>query len=145
MVRKVSYITLIGVLVSGLAVYSGCRHHRHDRGAAFLVDYLSEVLDLTEPQQEQLDRYKEEIMEKALRMRADRKALHEDMINQLRTDDIDKEQLKKTVAKARSQMNEMVDLVVDRLVEFHHTLTPEQKDKLVSKLEKFEQWHRPDL
>jgi len=40
-------------------------------------------------------------------------------------------------------MDELIDLGIDRLVEFHKTLTPEQKTKLVKKLENFEKWHHP--
>ena len=55
MLRKGLYITLVMSLVFGTAFFSGCRRHGHHRGAEFAVDYVSEVLDLTEPQQEQLN------------------------------------------------------------------------------------------
>ena len=145
MLRKASHIALIFVLVSSLLVFSGCRRHAHENRAAFMVDYIIEVLDLNKTQQEQLNQYKEEIMEKALRLRTDRKVLREEIMVQLRADEIDKEQVKKTIAKGRAQMDEMINLVVDRFVEFYSTLTPEQKAKLVSKLEKFKQWHQHDF
>ena len=142
MVRKASYIALIAVLFSGLLTFSGCRRHRPQKGAEFMVDYMTEVLDLNDVQMETLEQIKEEILEKAEQMRADGKATHKEVMTQLGSDVIDKEQLKKAIANHRSQMDEMVDLAVDRLVEFHQLLTPEQKAKLVSKLEKFKKWHR---
>jgi hypothetical protein len=38
-------------------------------------------------------------------------------------------------------MDDLIDLMVVRISEFHRTLTPEQKEKLVSKLEDFHKWH----
>jgi hypothetical protein len=38
-------------------------------------------------------------------------------------------------------MDEIIDLLVDRLTEFHKTLTPGQKDKLIAKIETFKKWH----
>ena len=42
-------------------------------------------------------------------------------------------------------MDEVVDLIVGRMVEFHKTLTPEQKEKLDAKIEIFKKWHHRDL
>ncbi len=142
MVRKASYIALIAVLFSGLLVFNGCRRNRPQKGAAFMVDYMAEVLDLNDVQMETLEQIKEEILAKAEHMRSDGKAMHKEAMVQLGSDVIDKEQLKKAIANHRVQMDEMVDLAVDRLAEFHQLLTPEQKSKLVGKLEKFEKWHR---
>jgi uncharacterized membrane protein len=142
MVRKASYIALIAVLFSGLLVFTGCRRNTPQKGAAFMVDYMAEVLDLNDVQMETLEQIKEEILEKAEQLRADGKAMHKEAMVQLGSDVIDKEQLKKAIANHRARMDEMVDLAVDRLAEFHQMLTPDQKTKLVSKLEKFEKWHR---
>jgi len=142
MVRKASYIALIAVLFSGLLAFTGCRRHRPQKGAAFMVDYMAEVLDLDDVQMETLEQIKEEILEKAEQMRDDGKAIHKAVMVQLGSDVIDKEQLKKAIAKHRAQMDEMIEITVDRLAEFHQLLTPEQKAKLVGKLEKFEKWHR---
>ena len=141
MVRKASYIVLIAVLFSGLLTFAGCRHHRHPKGAELMMDYMTEVLDLNDVQMETLERIKEEILEKAEQMRADKKATHEEIMTLAGSEVIDKEQLKNAIANHRAQMDEIVNLAVDRFVEFHQMLTSEQKAKLVGKLEKFEKWH----
>jgi hypothetical protein len=38
-------------------------------------------------------------------------------------------------------VNQLIDIVVDRLIVFHKELTPDQKVKLIKKIEKFETWH----
>ena len=52
-------------------------------------------------------------------------------------------ELKSLIARHRVQMDELIDMALERLVAFHKTLTPEQKAKLVKKLEDFDRWHHP--
>ena len=145
MVRKGLYILLIGMLISGIALLSGCRRHSHGHKAEFMVDYISETLDLNESQQVQMDQIKDEFMAKARQMHADKESLHEELVAQLRSEEIDQVRVKAVVAEHRAQMDEIVDLVVVRLAEFHKTLTPEQKEKLIAKIETFKKWHHRDL
>ena len=145
MVKKGLYILLIGMLISGVALFSGCRRHSHGHKAEFMVDYISETLDLNESQQAQLDQIKDELMAKAQQMHADKESMHAELVAQLRSEEIDQMRVKAVIAEHRAQMDEIVDLIVVRLAEFHKTLTPEQKEKLISKIETFKKWHHRDL
>ena len=145
MVKKVLYISLIGLLVSGVAMISGCRRNSHGHKAEFMVDYISETLDLNESQQAQLDGIKDELMAKAQGMHADKASMHAELVTQLRSEEIDQELVKAKIAEHRAKMDEIVDLIVVRLAEFHKTLTAEQKEKLIAKIETFKKWHHRDL
>jgi Spy/CpxP family protein refolding chaperone len=145
MVKKGLYILLIGMLVSGAALFSGCRRHSHGHKAEFMVDYISEALDLNESQQAQLDQIKDELMAKAKGMHADKESLHEELVTQLRSEEIDQVRVKAVIAEHREKIDEIIDLIVVRLAEFHKTLTPEQKEKLIAKIETFKKWHHRDL
>ena len=145
MVKKGLYILLIGMLISGVALFSGCRRHSHGHKAEFIVDYISETLDLNESQQVQLDQIKDELMAKAQLMHADKESMHAELVAQLRSEEIDQMRVKAVIAEHRAQMDEILDLVVLRLSEFHKTLTPEQKEKLIAKIETFKKWHHRDL
>jgi Spy/CpxP family protein refolding chaperone len=74
-------------------------------------------------------------------MHADKASMHEELVVQLRSEEIDQVRVKDLIAEHRAKMDEIVDLVVTRLSEFHQTLTPEQKEKLVAKIETFKKWH----
>ena len=141
MIKKGLYILLIGFLVSSLGFFSGCRRHGHAHKAEFMVDYITETLDLTESQQGQLNQIKDELMEKARQMHTNKESMHEELVIQLRSEEIDKVLVKAKIAEHRAQMDDIVDLLVERLADFHKTLTPEQKDKLVAKIESFKKWH----
>ena len=144
MVKKGLYFTLIAFLVLGVAAFSGCRRHGGHHRAEFMIDYVSEVLDLTQTQQEQVNQIKDELVDKGRQMHANREAMHNEIIEQLKSEEIDQESLQKLVAGKRAQMDELIDLMIVRLAEFHRTLSPEQKNKLVAKLEGFKKWHRHD-
>jgi hypothetical protein len=61
---------------------------------------------------------------------------------ELRKEEIDPENLKGLIAQKRAQMDEIINLAVARLVEFHKTLSLEQREKLVAKIEYFHEKHQ---
>ena len=141
MLKKGLSILLVGILISGLGLFGGCRRSAHDHKAEFMVDYISETLDLDDSQKAQLNQIKNELMAKVRQMRAGKDSMFEELVAQLRSEEIDQARVKALIAERRAQMDEFVDLLVVRLAEFHKTLTQEQKDKLVAKIETFRKWH----
>ena len=141
MLKKGLYTALVIGLLLGVGLFSGCRNHGHGRGAEFAVDYVTDVLDLTDEQQAHLNQIKEEMMEKRAQMHASKAEHYDEIITQLGSAEIDQERIKIIIAEHRAQMDEMIDLAVVRIAEFHHTLTPEQKAKLVKKVQDFRKYH----
>ena len=141
MLKKGLYTVLIVSLIFGVGLFSGCRNHGHGRGAEFAVDYVTDVLDLTEAQQAHLNQIKAEFMEKREQMHASKAQHYDEIIAQLGSEEIDQERVQVIIAEHRVQMDEMIDLAVVRIAEFHRTLTPEQKAKLVKKVESFRKYH----
>ena len=141
MLKKRLYLSLIVFLLIGVAGFSGCRRHSPDQKAEFMVDYVAETLDLNESQRAHLDQIKDELIEKGIKMRADKSAMHAELVAQLRSEEIDQDRLKAMVTDHKTKMEELIDLGIVRLAEFHKTLTPEQREKLVAKLESFKKWH----
>ena len=141
MLKKGLNLTLIAFLLISIAGFAGCRRHSPYQKAEFMVDYVSETLDLNESQKAHLDQIKEELLEKGIQMRADKGAMHAELAAQLRSEEIDQDRLKAMVTDHKNKMEELIDLGIVRLAEFHKTLTPEQREKLVAKLESFKKWH----
>ncbi len=142
MLRTLTFTVLIAVLGVGSLVFVGCRHPGHQRGAAFMMDYMAEALDLTEAQQTMANSYKDEILAKIKTKHSEKKEMHDELKRQLSGNTIDTVRVKTLIVEHRAGMDDVIDLVVDRIAEFHATLSPEQREKLVSKLEKFEKKHR---
>ena len=141
MVKKGLTIALICVFISGVLVFTGCRSHSHQGKVEFMVDYIAETLDLTDPQREQLNGIKDEFMAKAEVMHAQKEAMHDQFMAELRKEEISRENLNDLIAQKRANMDEFINLALARLVEFHKTLSPEQREKLVAKIEYFHEKH----
>ena len=142
MLKKGLTIAAICVFISGALIFTGCRSHSHQGKAEFMVDYIAEALDLTDPQIEQLDGIKEEFMAKAQEMHAKKQAMHTEFMAELKKEQIDQDKVKDLIAQKRVQMDEIIDLAVVRLSDFHSTLSPEQREKLVAKIEYFHEKHQ---
>ena len=142
MLKKGLTILTICVFVSAALIFTGCRAHSPHGKAEFMVDYIAETLDLNDQQRAQLDDLKAEFLAKATEMRANREAMLAELMAELRKEEIDQQRMKALISQKREQMAEMMDLAVVRLAEFHRTLSPDQKEKLVSKLEWFHSRHQ---
>jgi Spy/CpxP family protein refolding chaperone len=133
---------LICVFILAALIFNGCRSHSANHKAEFMVDYIAETLDLSDAQRVQLDEIKEEFLARAKEMHAQKEAMHAEFKAELLKEEIDQQRVRELMAQKREQMTEMMDLAVARLAEFHKTLSPEQKEKLVAKLEWFHQKHQ---
>jgi Spy/CpxP family protein refolding chaperone len=142
MVKKGFTIVLICVFVSAALLFTGCRSHSPDHKAEFMVDYITETLDLNDGQRAQLDEIKEEFLAKAKEMRAQKEAMHDELMAELRKEEINQQRMKELISQKHEQLAEILDLAVVRLADFHRTLTPDQKEKLVAKLEYFRKKHQ---
>ena len=107
-----------------------------------MIDYVAETLDLTDQQRVQLDGIKDEFIAKAKEMHAQKEAMHTAFMDELRKEQISRENLNDLIAQKRAQMDDFINLAMDRLIEFHQTLSAEQREKLVAKIEYFHEKHQ---
>jgi len=142
MLKKGLTIALIGVFVSGALIFTGCRSHSHHGKAEFMIDYIAETLDLNNEQRAQLNGIKDEFIAKAREWHAQKEAMHAAFMAELRKEEISRETLDGLIDQKRAQMDEFINLAMDRLVEFHRTLSAEQREKLVAKIEYFHEKHQ---
>ena len=105
------------------------------------MDYISESLDLTAAQESHLAQIKDDIQAKVDLIHKDRQAMRATLKQQLGSDRMDTAVIKDLVSRHREQMNQVIDLAVDRFIIFHRELSPDQRAKLIKKIEKFEAWH----
>lgn len=137
-------IVIVTLLTGGsLLLFSGCKQGLHDREARidFVIDYLEEVLDLDTRQQAKLAEIRKEMTAELVVLQESRKKMHPMLKEQLAAEKIDTAVVKQAIAEHRRQFDRIFDLAIDRLAEFHALLTPDQRQKLLAKLEKLEKWH----
>ncbi len=139
MKKRIALIsTLISILlVSGLAA---CKHGRHCSGfdefdQQAVVNRVASRLDLTASQKAELQDIVSEFAARAKALHADRQARHQELADLVRQETVTRETVDRMVTEKFDRLKELADLAADRLIAFHATLTPEQREKLAAHIE----------
>jgi Spy/CpxP family protein refolding chaperone len=125
------------LLAGGLsaAAFAGPGHKRFFRGGGMMPGMmlmnLAERLELTEEQEVAAVRMRRAIREEAKKNRQEMKASFDGVLAELEKPQPDAARLHRLVDEASARMTKLAHSSVDRYLEFHATLTPEQRQKLV--------------
>ena len=125
------------LLIAGVGA---CRHG-HSRGGFDEFDLeaasnrIASRLDLSESQKTELKEIITDIATRAKEMRADRETHHRELANLVRQDTIAPATIDAMVTEKFDQMKDLVDLAAARLISFHASLTPEQREKIAAHIE----------
>jgi uncharacterized membrane protein len=137
--KSLSMVIILSVfiIIGGVAA---CRHSHHPRGfdafdLAAATDRIAFRLDLTESQKIDLDQMAREIAEKAKAMHTDRADRHQVLADMIRQDEISRDVVDTMITNKVEKLQEMADFTVDRLIAFHGTLTPDQREKIATHIE----------
>ena len=140
MKRKTIVITAILSTLLLMAGLTACKHGHRPGGfdefdLAAATNRIAHRLDLTESQKADLKQISAEIAAKATSLHAEREDRLQEFADLIRQDRIDQDTVDQMIAARMEKMREMVDVAVPRLIAFHETLTPEQKDKIAVHIE----------
>jgi periplasmic protein CpxP/Spy len=135
-------IVLIGTLFSVLFVsgLAACKHGSHFNGfdefeQQAVVNRVASRLDLNDSQKVQLQDIVGEMAARVKALHADRQARHQELADLVRQETVSRETVDRMIAEKFDRMKELADLAADRLIAFHATLTPEQREKLAAHIE----------
>lgn len=134
---------LIVITLSALFLMGGvaaCRHGHHRGGfdefdMAAATDRIASRLDLTESQKADLERIAGEFAEKARAMHAEHENRHRELADLIRQDVIDSDVVDMMITEKMATVREMADFAAQRLITFHATLTPEQRERIAARIE----------
>ena len=142
MVKKITITGVVLMLLVGLAAFAGCRHHSHAHRAERIEAYLADELDLNPEQRDLVRQIHSDLHQKHAEMRQAKEETFETVMIQLQQDQVDAQVLRKSIEDMQPHIKDMMVLFADGLVDFHASLSPEQRTKLVAKLEEFKKLHR---
>lgn len=137
--KKKILTIILGLFVFGSLGF--CRGHwskSPEEKAKWVVKKISSELDLSEAQKVELEKMKAEYLQK----RKDfgfgiDAALRTELIIQIKSNKLDEPKLNKMVADKIKRQELMILFFKNKFIEFHNILTPEQKNTLSQKTEKF--------
>jgi len=129
------------IAIKGIAV--GRHFHKFADGPhGFIIEKISENLNLTPDQKAQVERISGQIKEKMDLKKQTREGMLDEFANEFKKDNIDRNKLKELSGKKDQEMEEMKQFMMDKIIEFHDILTPEQRDKaMVSMKEMKDKFH----
>lgn len=142
MKKKITYISVAAFIILGGMLFYGCKfHHSPEDRAERLIRYLSDELDLTKGQQEKLESFKNEMLERRKESQECHKESKAIFMDELKKDSIDQDRFLGMYNNHKPKMDETVKFIISNFADFHESLTAEQKTKLIEKIESFEKWH----
>lgn len=138
--RNISIIALAGTLLLGL---TGCFKHSPEEKAEWITDRVASKLELDETQKGKLVALKDEIMKARKDLQADRESSFDEVRTMVKSDVMNKDSIKALFDQKHQKMEQHADPVLDKLIDFHASLTVEQKQQIVEFMDKHqERGHR---
>ena len=136
--RNAVIITLLSfLLVIGL---TACKHRgphlffdEFFREAA--VKRIAAQLDLTDIQKSDLNQIVTDLAQRAKEMHTESEKHRRDVTELLQQDRIPRDAVDRLINDRMNRMKELADLVKDRVIDLHASLTPDQRDKLIELIE----------
>ena len=102
-----------------------------DGPGGFMMGMLVEKLDLNESQKAQVEKIRDEIHSKMESNKDEHQSMMEDFASEFTKDNMDKNKLMELDQKRVQDMKENKDFMIDKMIEFHNILTPQQRQKAV--------------
>jgi len=134
MLKRRMTIAIMLMTVAALMV-SGC-HRSPEQRAEYMVKHIASELKLDDSQKARMEKIKDEFLARRPEMSKMRDETVKEANELMRSPEIDKARLNALQEKNKAFADDMIGFVVAKFAEIHDMLTPEQRDKLVTLIEK---------
>ena len=135
--RNVVIVTLTSLFLA--TGFAACKHGYHRGFDEFdleaVTNRIAARLELDDTQKADLEVLAAEITGKVKEMRADRESRHRELADLVRQEAISRETVDRMIGDKMEKMEELAGFATDRLLKFHATLTPEQREKIAVHIE----------
>jgi len=142
----VAIIILVGVVI--IAGWSRGQYHQAspEKKIDWLVDKISDELELTDDQKTKLHGIKGDILAREYDFEGMRTDVYDETLSQAAGQSVDQEKLNRLFEEKEAEWKEMRSFLIDNFAEFHGMLNSKQRDTLVELIQKHDRsrrrWHR---
>jgi Spy/CpxP family protein refolding chaperone len=123
--------------VGGLSLLAGC-HKSPEERITKISEKIADKLDFNEQQKVLLSDITTELKKDFAEEKAYKQSMQGEFKSMLLATDLDKAKIKETIKARQSRMDSKMDKYLDKVAALHKTLTPEQKNEILEKLEKLQ-------
>ncbi|MBN2009057.1 Spy/CpxP family protein refolding chaperone [candidate division KSB1 bacterium] len=143
-------IIAICLIVVGVMLFSGCSRHcrpfhgrmSSERKTKWVVRKISRELKLNDEQKQNLETMIRDIHSKMEVLHMEKGTMLTVLTDEVQKDSIDADVLNNFFTDRETDFKEIRSYAIDKLVEFHKTLTPEQRQKLAEKMQEIHKQQR---
>mgnify|MGYP003597251757 CR=1 FL=1 len=132
-------ILVVGAALMSVAAVTNCRPWKHkspEERAEWMAKKISKELDLNDAQKQVLNKIKDEIVAKHKAEKSNRDLQFAELTKLIRSETIDNKKLTELRQRHRAERETMEAMFVEKALELHKVLTPEQRNKAADLLEK---------
>ncbi len=133
---------ILVVSIAGISFANKMKHFRDDGPLVFMMEKITQDIDLTEQQKSQVQQIKDEVKTKMESRKKDHESSMSDFENAFRQDNLDKTTLDAIADKNKADREEMKSFFEDELIKFHSVLTQAQRNKVADKIKDFRENHK---
>lgn len=140
--KRLIFTGLLGILLVGIFSFVGCRsresHESYsERRAGWIVEKISDELNLNEAQKSTVNRIKTEVLAKQGEFKDLYAGIVDEVLLQVKSDKVDQESINKSFQAREAKLKELRSFAVEKFAEFHGVLTPKQRKQLADKIEQY--------
>ncbi len=136
--KKFSLIALASIFIAGLA---GCYNSGPEDKADWITAKISKKLDLDENQKLKLDELKNEVLNVRKETHNERDGHLKQVKEMIKGESLDKAEIKLLLTQKQEIFNKKSDIIIDKLIAFHASLKPEQKQLIINFIEERKEGH----
>jgi Spy/CpxP family protein refolding chaperone len=135
---------IAALVISGI-ILTGCGPQRFfcatpEERAEMIVKKIAGDLRLPKEQVEKVNKIKDEILARTKHLRDEREAVRKEWTDLVKSDRLDRNRLTDFINAREEKIRALKPFFIDKMVEFHDILTPEQRAKAAEKMERFHNW-----
>ncbi len=139
--QKKTLYGFISTLIIGVLILAGCKEYTIAEKAEHITEHVADELELDSTQRDQVYRSSINLLEKGQELKSVKTSMMDELIAQLRLDQVDEAQLNQVIAQNREKLDELIAVFVEEFSAFHQSLNPEQRAEAIEKIEKFRDRH----
>jgi Spy/CpxP family protein refolding chaperone len=141
---KITFTIAVLILAISAIAVTACGHRHHDpaQRGEWMMQRMTDHLDLNEEQQTKLRAIKTEFEAGMEKYHDTRQQMFDRLATNIEAPQLDKQLLMDFVETRKQAYDDIAPRIIDKVIDFHASLNAEQKKKVADKMEHFREHYQ---